>query len=194
MENGNRLAKMVLSKPSIPYSLKIDGEWCRIIHNDQQRVCSNCHALGHSRMKCPEIVCRICEEKGHLSYDCVNDSATENVNTEEEIPHAGNNFHQPKNQPEENLPPTDDTQNTEPNITEDLSTAIPLPGDEMTEESTTDLPRTGTKRHLPDSDSDNTNNNTAKPQRRSRIKPSPNLAAERPKKEKKDSSQVQQVQ
>jgi len=59
MENGNRLVKMVLTKPSIPYSLRIDGEWCHVIHNDQQRVCSNCHALGHSRRKCLKITCRI---------------------------------------------------------------------------------------------------------------------------------------
>ena len=35
LENGNRLVKMVLDKPSIPYSLRIGGEWCRIIHNNQ---------------------------------------------------------------------------------------------------------------------------------------------------------------
>ena len=70
IKNGNRLVKMVLTKPSIPYSLCIDGEWCRILHNDQQHVCSNCHALGHSHRKCPEITCHICGEKGHLSYDC----------------------------------------------------------------------------------------------------------------------------
>ena len=76
LENGNRLVKMVLTKPSIPYSLRIDGEWCRVIHNQQQRVCSHCHALGHSRRKCPEITCRICGEKGHLSYDCTQENET----------------------------------------------------------------------------------------------------------------------
>ena len=64
---------MVLTKPSILYSLRIDGEWCRILHNDQQRVCSNCHALGHSRRKCPEITCHVYGEKGHFSYDCTQD-------------------------------------------------------------------------------------------------------------------------
>ena len=38
-ENGNRLVKIILEKPSIPYSLRIGGEWCRIIHNNQQPVC-----------------------------------------------------------------------------------------------------------------------------------------------------------
>lgn len=48
LENGNRLVKMVLSKPSIPYSLKIADEWCRIIHNNQQPICRECNELGHS--------------------------------------------------------------------------------------------------------------------------------------------------
>ena len=136
---------MVLSKPSIPYSLKIDGEWCRVIHNAQQRVCSNCHALGHSRRKFPEITSRICKEKGHLSYDCVKDNETANDNTAEEISHGGNNFHQPENQLEENLPPTEDPQDTEPDITEDLSPDIPLPDEDTTGESTKHLLRTGTQ-------------------------------------------------
>ena len=70
MQNGNRLVKMCLKKKSIPYSLRIGGEWCRIIHNDQQPICSECQELGHTRKKCPEIVCRICKEKGHMSYAC----------------------------------------------------------------------------------------------------------------------------
>ena len=40
IENGNRLVKMILATRSIPYSMKIGGQWCRIIHNDQQPVCS----------------------------------------------------------------------------------------------------------------------------------------------------------
>ena len=67
LENGNRLIKMVLEKRSIPYSLRIDGEWCRVIHNDQQPVCSECKELGHTRKRCREIICRICNEKGTCS-------------------------------------------------------------------------------------------------------------------------------
>lgn len=62
LENGNRLVRLVLSKPSMPYSLQIDGEWCRIIHSDQRPICSNYHELGHSRRKCPEVTCRVCGE------------------------------------------------------------------------------------------------------------------------------------
>ena len=48
MENGNRLVKMLLEEKSILYSLRIGGEWCRIIHNNQQPVCSECHEPGHT--------------------------------------------------------------------------------------------------------------------------------------------------
>ena len=45
LENGNRLVRMILNKPSIPYSLKIGNEWCRIIHNNQQPICRECNQL-----------------------------------------------------------------------------------------------------------------------------------------------------
>jgi len=149
LENGNRLVKMVLTKPSIPYSLRIDGEWCRVIHNQQQRICSNCYALGHSKRKCPEITCRICGEKGHLSYDSVQETETAPVNTEAEILHAGNKFNQPENPPEENLAPTEYLSEPEPEITEDLHLETPLLDEDMNNQQPSDQPRTGTKRHLP---------------------------------------------
>ena len=70
LENGNRLVRMVLSTPSIPYSLKIADEWCRIIHNNQQPVCRECSQLGHSCRKCPTIKCNLCKATGHMSMDC----------------------------------------------------------------------------------------------------------------------------
>ena len=70
IENGNRLVKMVLATKSIPYSMKIGGQWCRIIHNNQQPICSECHEEGHVRRKCPQIECRLCKAKGHMSFDC----------------------------------------------------------------------------------------------------------------------------
>ena len=59
LTNGNRLVRMILSKLSIPYSLKIGDEWCRIIHNNQQPICRECSELGQSRRKCPQILCRL---------------------------------------------------------------------------------------------------------------------------------------
>ena len=70
LENGNRLVRMILSKPSIPYSLKIGEEWCRIIHNNQQSTCRECQQLGHSRRKFPSVICNLCKQTGHISMDC----------------------------------------------------------------------------------------------------------------------------
>ena len=70
LENGNRLVRMILNKPSIHYSLKIGNEWCRIIHNNQQPICRECTQLGDSSRKCPTVTCNLCEQVGHMSMDC----------------------------------------------------------------------------------------------------------------------------
>ena len=70
LENGNRLIRMALTSPSIPYSLNIGGEWCRVIHNNQLIICSNCEETGHSRKNCPLIECRTSHELGHISFHC----------------------------------------------------------------------------------------------------------------------------
>ena len=71
LENRNRLVRMMLTSPSIPYSLNICGEWCRVIHNHQQLICSHCNEAGHSRKNCPQIQCRNCNQLGHISYHCL---------------------------------------------------------------------------------------------------------------------------
>ena len=70
LENGNRLLRIVLTAPSIPYSIRIGGEWCRIIHNNQQLICTHCNEPGHPRKNCPSIECRLCNSLGHLSFHC----------------------------------------------------------------------------------------------------------------------------
>ena len=84
LQNGNRLVKMVLEKQSIPYSLRIGGEWCKIIHNNQQPVCSECSEVGHTRKRCPAVECRICHELGHMSYNCDRKNLPVQQNDEEE--------------------------------------------------------------------------------------------------------------
>ena len=87
IENGNRLVRMVLTARSIPYSIRIGGEWCRIIHDNQQPVCSECNEVGHTRKHCPKIECRICKQKGHMSYVCDRNNKQENNKQESsEVP------------------------------------------------------------------------------------------------------------
>ncbi|KAL9984497.1 hypothetical protein ACROYT_G006797 [Oculina patagonica] len=61
---------MVLTKASIPYSLKIDGEWCRVIHSNQKPICNICFEEGHRRAACPSVTCFKCGEKGHMRQSC----------------------------------------------------------------------------------------------------------------------------
>ena len=58
IENSNRLVKMPLKKKTIPYSLRIGGEWCRVINNNQQPMCNECPQMGHTRKRCQEIQLR----------------------------------------------------------------------------------------------------------------------------------------
>lgn len=87
VENGNRLVRMVLTKPSVPCSLKIEGEWCRVIHNNQKPICSLCHEDGHRRNECPTVVCFTCNETGHVRANYPNrptDNTTPTESEEEE--------------------------------------------------------------------------------------------------------------
>ena len=79
---------MILSAKSIPYSIKIAGEWCRIIHNNQQLVCNECQEVGHTRKRHPQFECRICKDKGlrHLSYVCNANVLPENLVENTETP------------------------------------------------------------------------------------------------------------
>ena len=170
LENGNRLIRMMLTTKSIPYSLNIGGEWCRIIHNNQIQICSNCNQEGHARRNCPEMQCRICKDFGHMSITCTNTANT----------------------PQNDAPtPNDEMETTEkisPQPDTPTSSIDPTPGTD-TEKNDTEMEFTvvkntrksnsGTKRqHQTDSDSD-----TNSLLRRPRIKIQPNInIARRPKK------------
>ena len=64
---------MVLTKPSVPYSLKIDGEWCRVIHSNQKPICNVYYEEGHRRAECPSVVCFNCGAKGYIHAKCTKD-------------------------------------------------------------------------------------------------------------------------
>ena len=191
LENGNRLVRMVLTKPSIPYSVKIADEWCRIIHNNQQPICSECNEVGHSRRRCPEIICRTCNGNGHMSHDCDERPPSPpptppNPSTPQEQDAHETDHDQDISEPEPTAAIPPETQPTEPpstGITNDLpSTPKPLTNttsENMEHEDSTK----GQKRpHITDSDSDNPQDI---PIRRNRINPAPNLSAGRPNKSTK---------
>ena len=164
LQNGNRLVKVLLGKKSIPYSLRIQGEWCRIIHNNQQPVCSQCHEMGHTRKRCPEVECRICKEKGHMSYVCeqINARFEEDQEENENITEPESSM--PADVPENvnNTPVSDEENKSDRKEPEEHKHENP-------EEMETD--HKGCKRqHSADSDSD-----AKTPSRRQRINPVPNL-------------------
>lgn len=187
LENGNRLVRMVLTTPSIPYSLKIADEWCRIIHNNQQPVCRECSQLGHSRRKCPTIKCNLCKATGHMSMDCdkrfdfppreqqtdaltTTPEKTQEHHTDSTPPETTTNL-----QPDSNTTPMD-SPSTEQNAENLISppdppnTLTPTPMD-----SSISLKRS----HITDSDSDNPAH-TPIP-RRPRMAPKPNIPVTRNK-------------
>ena len=106
LENGNRLIRMVLTSPSIPYSLNIGSEWCRVIHNHQLLICSNCNEAGHSRKNCPQIQCRNCNQLGHISYHCLLPATLHTATTNDE------NITMENNTPERNATEDDNSDMT----------------------------------------------------------------------------------
>lgn len=124
LENGSRLIRMVLTSPSIPYSLNIGGEWCRVIHNNQLIICSNCEETGHSRKNCPLIECHTCHELGHISFHCSSQATRHTETPNDSDTTANTTITQPPN--DENNPEammeslaeyTDEEENVEPNRT-----------------------------------------------------------------------------
>ena len=172
LENGNRLVKMLLEKKSIPYSLRVCGEWCRMIHNDQQPVCSECSEIGHTRKRCPEVECRICKQKGHLSYDCDkrhNRNPTTGTNVTPEN-WTSTNVTSQNSTPEKDTSIKVNAESSK-NAVKEKPPANNLVDDETVEAMETNSRGQSTKRQLStDSDSD-----CRRPNRRPRINPAPNL-------------------
>ena len=173
LENGNRLVKMVLDKPSIPYSLRIGGEWCRIIHNNQQPVCIECSELGHTRRNCPKIRCRVCKRLGHMSYNC--DEREEQDAEEGNAVEPDINLQQPEATDQEAT--VTETESTHAN-SDVVNKASPVDShkEEMEYE---DRAQNLKRQHVTDSDSDKSTS-----VRRPRLRTTPNLLS-RKKTEKK---------
>ena len=171
LENGNRLVRMLLTEKSIPYSLRIGGEWCRIIHNNQQPVCGECKELGHTRKRCPQIECRICKEKGHLSYVCdkrlvqAEEPRKQEDQVVEVVPLA-------KTSSDNDAVNVKGSTDDEGNIVQQESNETAKDTVNTSEAMDTEHAVQGCKRQISDSDSDGKTQH-----RRARIHPVPNLGA-----------------
>lgn len=172
---------MILTSPSTPYSLQISGEWCRVIHNHQIRLCSHCDGVGHSRKKknCPIIECQNAKQLGHLSFLCPLKTPCHTESTDDE--HA-NTENTQRNTPEEkeSTPTLVQESLTETSSIEQETTT------QITPVANTNEEKMGTTRdikcpHQTDSDSDP----NILPHHQ-RIKPTPNINAARPHKKAKD--------
>ena len=177
LENGNRLIRMVLTSPSIPYSLKIGGEWCRVIHNNQLLLCSNCDGTGHSRKNCPTIEYRYCKQLGHLSFHCPEKTARHKErNADEEQPNTENT--QTETAQEQATTSTMEQDTTLEPVQELEQETTPA---DYSDNNAMDTSITANRPHQTDSDSD-----PAPLQRRQRIRPSPNVNAVQHHRKKKD--------
>lgn len=76
VENGNRVCRIKLPPNfvSLPYLMKLsDGEasgMYRVIHDNQRKLCHNCHKEGHLFRECPEFLCYKCSKQGHFKRQC----------------------------------------------------------------------------------------------------------------------------
>ena len=178
LENGNRLVKIVLDKPSILYSLHIGGEWCRVNHNNQQPVCIECSELGHTRRYCPKIRCHVCKQLGHMSYNC--DQRVEQVGeTPDEQPETNEEQHavsggQPPATGGDNI--GDEIRHS---VVDSSVNKVSHPDSNKEGMDYDDRVKNLKRQHATDSDSDK-----AAPVRRTRLKPVPNLSTSRKKVDK----------
>lgn len=210
LENGNRLIRMVLTSPSIPYSLNIGGEWCRVIHNNQLIICSNCEETGHSKKNCLLMECCTCHELGPISFHCSSQATRHTETPNDSDTTANTTITQPpndENNPEAmmeslaeytdeeedvEIPPANNTLN-EDRRNQTAAKTIDTSASSMENVSETSLSTEITKpniiattskqQHPTDSDSD-----PAPQRRRQKIKPQPNLNAARRSKTEQDST------
>lgn len=100
------------------------SEWCRVTHNHQLLICSNCNEAGHSRKNCLQIQRHNCNQLGHISYHCplrvtyhtetannVN-TTTENNTTEQNVTEADYSDLTMEEPPEQNDLPDEEQAST----------------------------------------------------------------------------------
>ena len=76
VEDGTRHVKCEFppSIKSLPWAMNFitpEGpQSCKVLHNNQTRVCFKCLSPDHLKKECPLIKCRICKKSGHMAFLC----------------------------------------------------------------------------------------------------------------------------
>lgn len=74
--DGTRFCKVQFTElvQSLPYSTKFEtldgGEYFRVIHDRQVKVCRLCIQPGHIVRECPDFTCYKCKRQGHYAREC----------------------------------------------------------------------------------------------------------------------------
>ena len=166
LENGNCLLRIVLTAPSILYSICIGAEWCRIIHNNQQLICTHCSEPGHLRKNCPSIECRLCNSLGHLSFHCPTKI------TQAESPETTPTQETPEITPTQASNPKNSTpKQAQPQVLNNATQMDTSPAKTMDK-----IPSGIKRQHQTDSDNGNSNNGFKVVLRKSRFKFPPNTS------------------
>ena len=70
VENGMRVASVVLSGPPVPSFMRFGRRLVRLKHDGQVPTCRKCNQPGHEARQCPNLVCFNCDALGHVSLEC----------------------------------------------------------------------------------------------------------------------------
>ena len=150
-------------------------------------MCGECKELGHTRKRCPQIECRICKEKGHLSYVCDKRVNQESENHEdqrvESVPLPPTEMAIDDDTINEKGPTDNERKNMKAESNETVKDTI-----ETSEVMVAERVVQGCKRHISDSDSDGKIQH-----RRARIHPVPNLGAGKRRDKTVSTSAVEKV-
>ena len=69
------VVRFPVERQSLPYTMRFPTgvnsfEYIRVIHDNQQKVCTKCFESNHVYANCPDNICYRCKSSGHLAKSC----------------------------------------------------------------------------------------------------------------------------